>query len=178
MCNNPPHHPRSCCCLHLRPETNPPGDVHPQEAFPAGAFSAPLCCWEGGDFCQLCCSRRSPPPFPDAPKKPWQGWAAAKGPLCTETAESLPPAGATEEPLSPLGEEWALAVGSQSWRKPTTQAEARHLPPSHSLMGTERPSSPVPHGGHFRPHPCGLDSAQVLEKAQVSNQQGPIVSTL
>lgn len=132
----------------------------------------------GGRLLPALLQPQEPPPFPDAPKKPWQGWAAAKGPLCTETAESLPPAGATEEPLSPLGEEWALAVGSQSWRKPTTQAEARHLPPSHSLMGTERPSSPVPHGGHFRPHPCGLDSAQVLEKAQVSNQQGPIVSTL
>lgn len=56
---------------------------------------------------------RAPAPSLDAPQKPWQGWAAAKGPLCTETAEPLPPAGATEEPLSPLGEEWVLAVGSQ-----------------------------------------------------------------
>ena len=56
---------------------------------------------------------RAPAPSLDAPQTPWQGWAAAKGPLCTETAEPLPPARATEEPLSPLGEEWVLAVGSQ-----------------------------------------------------------------
>lgn len=71
-----------------------------------------------------------------------------------------------------------LAVGSQHWRKPTTQAEARHLPPLSQPDGHREAFEPVPHGGHFCPHPYGLDSAQVLEKAQVSNQQGPIVSTL
>lgn len=77
----------------------------------------------GGDFCQLSAAAAvGPAPSPDTPEAP--GGLCAKGALCTETAEPLPPAGATGSLCHPSkgeGEQqWEASAGLSTERRPGT----------------------------------------------------------
>lgn len=175
----------SCCFLRLKPETTLPGDVHPQEAFPAGAFSdGPLCAAGRGTASPGFAAAVGPPgPAPQAPEHPLRGPGRAGPPpagLCAQTRLSVrgafvtPQGGAVSAHPSAAhapSAEHAVDLAPQ-WEACRGGAPALPLAAQWAQGG---PRSSPPTMGASIHTPVASIPPGVCRKARVPNPQGPPV---